>query len=45
MSQPRPQQAIYNPDGHWSLDQLAPLAREMLTKNIDNPAPSAPPRQ
>ena len=44
MSQPRPQQAIYNPDGHWSLDQLAPLARGVLTKDIANPAPPTPPR-
>ncbi len=45
MSQPRPQQAIYNPEGHWSLDQLAPLARDVLTRGIDNPAPAAPPRE
>ena len=45
MSQPRPQQAIYNPEGHWSLDELAPLARDVLTKGIDNPAPAAPPRE
>ncbi len=45
MSQPRPQQAIYNPEGHWSLDQLAPLARNVLTKDIYNPAPATPPRQ
>ena len=44
MSQPRPQQSIYNPDGHWSMEQLAPLAREVLTRNIANPAPAAPPR-
>ena len=44
MSQPRPQVAIYNPEGHWSLDQLAPLAREVLTKDILNPAPPTPPR-
>ncbi len=45
MSQPRPQQAIYNPEGHWSLDELAPLARNVLTKDIYNPAPATPPRQ
>ena len=44
MSQPRPQQAIYNPEGHWSLDKLAPLAREVLTKDLFNPAPATPPR-
>ena len=45
MSQPRPQQTIYNPEGHWSLDELAPLARDVLTRGIDNPAPAAPPRE
>ncbi len=45
MSQPRPQQAIYNPEGHWSLDELAPLARNVLTKDIYNPAPATAPRQ
>ena len=45
VSQPRPLQAIYNPEGHWSLDQLAPLARDVLTKDIPNPAPAAPPRE
>ena len=44
MSQPRPSQAIYNPDGHWSLEQLAPLARNVLTKDIFNPAPATAPR-
>ena len=44
MSQPRPLQAIYNPDGHWSLEKLAPLAREVLTKDLYNPAPATPPR-
>ena len=45
MSQPRPIQAIYNPGGHWNMDDLAPLARNYLTKDIYNPAPAAPPRQ
>ncbi len=45
MSQPRPQQAIYNPEGQWSMEQLAPLARDVLTHNISNPAPSAQPGQ
>ena len=44
MSQPRPLQAIYNPEGHWSLEQLDPLARNVLTKDIFNPAPAAAPR-
>ncbi len=43
MSQPRPLQAIYNPDGHWSVEKLAPLAREVLTKDLYNPAPATPP--
>ena len=43
MSQPRPLQAIYEPEGHWSLEQLAPLARDVLTKDIFNPAPATPP--
>ena len=44
MSQPSPLQAIYTPEGHWSMDELAPLARDVLTKGIYNPAPAAPPR-
>ena len=43
MSQPRPLQAIYNPEGHWSLEQLDPLARNELTKDISNPAPAPAP--
>lgn len=39
MSQPRPQQTIYEPDGHWDLANLAPLARDVLTKGVTNPAP------
>ena len=45
MSQPRPLKAIYNPEGRWSLEQLDPLARNVLTKDIFNPAPAAAPRQ
>ena len=45
VSQPRPSNAIYNPEGHWSLDDLAPLAREVLTAGISNPAPTLPPRE
>ncbi|MCE2404001.1 MAG: SDR family oxidoreductase [Dehalococcoidia bacterium] len=39
MSQPRPERCIYN-DGQWSLDVLAPLARDYLTRGIGNPAPA-----
>ena len=45
MSQPRPEKAIYEPEGHWSLDDLAPLAEDFLTKDIFNPAPAAAPRE
>ncbi len=45
MSQPRPERSIYNPDGHWPVDVLAPLAENYLTKDIPNPAPAQPPRQ
>ena len=45
MSQPRPSKAIYEPGGHWSLEQLAPLAQDVLTKDIFNPAPATPPRE
>ena len=45
VSQPRPQASIYEPKGHWKLDDLTPLARNVLTRNITNPAPAAPPRQ
>jgi len=41
MSQPRPQQTIYEPEGHWDLANLSPLARNVLTKGIVNPAPPA----
>ena len=45
MSQPRPEKAIYEPSGRWSLDDLAPLAENFLTKDIFNPAPAAAPRE
>ena len=45
VSQPRPLNAIYNPEGHWSMEKLAPLARNVLTKDIPNPAPVQAPRQ
>ena len=41
MSQPRPMQAIYCPDGHWDMDELSSLARNYLTKDIYNPAPAS----
>ena len=44
MSQPRPERSIYNPDGHWPTDALAPLAAGYLTRDIPNPAPAQPPR-
>ncbi len=40
MSQPRPERSIYEPSGHWDLETLSPLARDVLTKDIYNPAPS-----
>ena len=45
VSQPRPLNAIYNPDGHWTMEGLAPLARDLLTKDIPTPAPVQAPRQ
>ena len=45
MSQPRPQKAVFNPNGHWSLEELAPVARDYLTKDVNNPAPPTPPRE
>ena len=42
MSQPRPERSVYEPSGHWDLETLSPLARDVLTKDIYNPAP---PRQ
>ncbi len=41
ISQPRPKKSIFTPSGHWSMDELAPLARDVLTANVDNPAPAA----
>jgi len=40
VSQPRPQKSIYEPSGHWDLEKLSPMARDVLTKNIYNPAPA-----
>jgi NAD(P)-dependent dehydrogenase (short-subunit alcohol dehydrogenase family) len=39
MSQPRPEKAIFTPQGHWSMDELAFQAKDYLTKGIYNPAP------
>ena len=39
MSQPRGERSIFNGEGRWDLEKLAPLARNYLTKDIDNPAP------
>jgi NAD(P)-dependent dehydrogenase (short-subunit alcohol dehydrogenase family) len=40
MSQPRPENSIFTPKGHWDMDELAPQARDYLTRGIYNPAPS-----
>ena len=45
MSQPRPERSIYEPSGHWDMETLAPLARDVLTRGIVNPAPPAPSRE
>ena len=39
MSQPRPENSIFTPNGHWTMEELAPQARNVLTKGIQNPAP------
>ena len=40
VSQPRPLKAIYEPSGTWDLDTLSHMARDILTKDINNPAPA-----
>jgi NAD(P)-dependent dehydrogenase (short-subunit alcohol dehydrogenase family) len=40
MSQPRPERSIFTPSGHWSMEELAPQARDYLTKDVYNPAPA-----
>ena len=45
LSQPRPERSIFNGEERWSLDKLAPLARDYLTAGIVNPAPPQPSRQ
>ena len=45
MSQPRPVRSIFNDGGGtWPVEELAPLAREYLTKGLSNPAPPQPAR-
>ncbi len=39
MSQPRPEKSIFEPEGHWDLKKLAPLARDYLTRGVTNPVP------
>ncbi len=40
MSQPRPQKSIFTPSGHWTMEELAPQARDVLTSEVQNPAPA-----
>ena len=40
VSQPRPMRAIYEPSGTWDMEKLSEMARDVLTKDIDNPAPA-----
>jgi NAD(P)-dependent dehydrogenase (short-subunit alcohol dehydrogenase family) len=39
MSQPRPETSIFTTSGRWSMEELAPQARNVLTNGIVNPAP------
>jgi NAD(P)-dependent dehydrogenase (short-subunit alcohol dehydrogenase family) len=39
MSQPRPENSIFTANGNWSMEELAPQARIVLTNGIVNPAP------
>ena len=39
MSQPRPENSIFTTSAHWSMGELAPQARNVLTNGIVNPAP------
>ena len=43
VSQPRPERAIYEPSGTWDMDKLSQMARDVLTKDIPNPAPAREP--
>jgi NAD(P)-dependent dehydrogenase (short-subunit alcohol dehydrogenase family) len=40
VSQPRPERAIYEPSGTWDIEKLSQMARDVLTKDIPNPAPA-----
>ena len=40
VSQPRPEKAIYEPAGTWDVEKLSAMARDVLTKDIYNPAPA-----
>jgi hypothetical protein len=40
MSQPRPENSIFTPQRHWSMEELSPQARDYLTRGIYNPAPA-----
>ncbi len=40
VSQPRRQKSIYEPSGTWDMETLSPMARDVLTKDIYNPAPA-----
>ena len=43
VSQPRPERAIYEPSGTWDIEKLSVMARDVLTKDIANPAPAREP--
>ena len=43
MSQPRPERSIFNGEERWDLEKLSHLARNYLTRGIDNPAPARQP--
>jgi hypothetical protein len=40
VSQPRPERAIYEASGTWDIEKLSQMARDVLTKDIPNPAPA-----
>ena len=42
VSQPRPERAIWNENGHWEMDELSDRARNYLTADLPNPAPAQP---
>jgi len=43
VSQPRPERAIYESSGTWDIEKLSVMARDVLTKDIANPAPAREP--